>query len=390
MWTVNSMKNKLLAVVLVFLAACAAPGPRTQDILGDESAVVVDNAAKMPFAVVAVDNNTAKVATNWLDRALSSGFLRDTGSVPQIIGRGDVLEISIVSTSENGYIDLTNSSLSPISTTSLPAQEVGTDGMVSVPPIGRLRAQGQPVQSFERLLERRLGEVLVDPSVIVRISERRSARVSVLGAVASPGTFPISQNNMHLVEVLAEAGGPTGLSENLELSISRKGSTGRARLDKVYENPAFNIHVLPGDVISVEEPAHRLVVLGAGGVNATLVYNEGNLSLAEALGRASGLVNRRADRRGVFVYREISAKAARDLGVDISKFDSGPVPTIFNVDLSEPEALFAAKTFRMGPSDLIYISNSANEEIAALFSVFTNFAPTPAEYIRDATISSSN
>jgi hypothetical protein len=40
----------------------------------------------------------------------------------------------------------------------------------------------------------------------------------------------------------------------------------------------------------------------------------------------------------------------------------------------------------MGRNDLIYIADSLNEEISAVFSVFTNFAPTPAEFVRDGTI----
>lgn len=372
------------------LIGCAGSGPRTQDILGDEQAVVVEHEETAPFAVLSVSSRSAKVATDWLSKSQARGFIKDTGAGPVIIGRSDVLEVSIVSTSETGFIDLTNSTLSPISTTTLPPQEVGSDGMVSIPPLGRVRAQGKTAQNFERFVERRLGEVLVDPSVIVRIAERRSARVSVLGAVVNPGTYPINQNNTHLVEILAEAGGPADRSENLVVSYSRRGQTGRAQLNRVYENPKFNIHVRHGDVISIETPARRLTVLGAGGQNTTITYDQPELSLAEALGLAGGLLNRRADKKGVFVYREISVKAARALGLDTTNFGSGPVPAIFNVDLSEPQSLFAAKEFMMAEDDLIYIANSLNEEISAVFSVFTNFAPTPAEYIRDATIDTSD
>jgi hypothetical protein len=36
--------------------------------------------------------------------------------------------------------------------------------MISVPPIGRVRAAGNSVQGFERFLTRKLGEVLVAPT----------------------------------------------------------------------------------------------------------------------------------------------------------------------------------------------------------------------------------
>lgn len=378
----------LMAAAL--LIGCAGSGPRTESILTNEKAVVVESEQDTPFAVVPIGASTAKTSSHWLDRAQVTGFIQDTGSGPVVIGPSDIVEVSIVSTSESGFIDLTNSTLSPISTTTLPAQEVGSDGMISVPPLGRISADNLTSQDFELLLEQRLGEVLVDPSVIVRIAERRSARVSVLGAVVNPGTFSINQNNMFLVEVLAEAGGPDGRSEDLEIAVSRRGVTGRAQLNRVYENPRLNIHVRAGDVISVEAPNRRLTVLGAGGVNNTITYDQPVLSLAEALSRAGGLLNRRADKKGVFVYREISSQAATALGIDTTAFGAGPVPAIFNIDLSKPQALFAAKDFKMGRNDLIYIADSLNEEIAAVFGVLTNFTPTPAEFVRDATIDTSN
>lgn len=384
------MRLSIGLFLATLLVGCAGSGPRTQDILTDDQAVVVEKEQEAPFALVAISTRSAKRATEALNRAQAGRFITDTGSGPVIIGRSDILEVSIISTSESGFIDLTNSTLSPISTTTLPAQEVGSDGMISVPPLGRVRAQGQSAQGFERFLERRLGEVLVSPSVIVRIAERRSARVSILGQIVTPGTYSINQNNTHLVEILAEAGGPAGRSEDLEVSYSRNGQTGRARLDQVYENPKFNIHVRHGDVISIEAPARRLTVLGAGGQNTTVTYDQPNLSLAEALGLAGGLLNRRADRKGVFIYREISANAAAALGVDTTSFGTEPVPVIFNADLSSPQSLFAAKEFKMAEDDLVYIADSLNEEISAVFSVFTNFSPTPGDFVRDATIGTTN
>lgn len=371
------------------LVGCAGSGPRTQDILGDKQAVVVKKEPNTPFAVVAISSRSAKLSSKWLNRAQAHGFIKDTGAGPLTIGRSDIVQISIVSTSDEGYTNLAESTISPISTTTLPDQEVGSDGMVSVPPLGRLRAQGQTAAAFERFLERRLRTVLVEPSVIVRVVERRSARVSILGAVSAPGIYPINANSTHLVEFLAEAGGPTGRSEDLEIAYNRKGQTGRARLNQVYENPRLNIHVRHGDVISVEAPARRLTVLGAGGQNTTITYDQPSLTLAEALGLAGGLLNRRADKKGVFIYRVISTEAALELGLNLAPFGSNPVPAIFNIDLSAPQSLFAAKEFKMAENDLIYIADSRNEEISAVFSVFNNFSPTPAEYVRDVTLGSS-
>lgn len=375
----------LLAAVSCALTACVGGGPRTQSILEDESATVVVSESNTPFVVVGMNAGVADQASGWLARTTAMSFVRNTGAAPVVIGAGDIINISIVSTSESGFIDLTNSTLSPISTTDLPQQEVGTDGMVSVPPIGRVNAAGLSVQALEDDLSRRLGDVLVDPSVIIRIAERRSARVSVLGDVQEPGTFNIDQTNMKLVEMIALAGGPEdGLAENLQVSFSRSGVTGRAPLNRVYENPGLNIEVRAGDVISIEEPAYRLTVIGALGNNQTLIYNEPDLTLADALGRAGGLVDRRADRKGVFIYRELPTEQVSALGVDTLGFTGASVPVIFNLDLSKPQALFAAKKFAMGENDLIYISDSLNNELDAVFETFRLFVPLPSVFVADA------
>lgn len=382
------MKRSIVTGLLcVSLAACTGGGPRKSAILGDADAVRVSREVSTPYAVVDVDDDVAHRASRWAKQSAFSGFIADAGQRPVVIGSGDTLEISIVSTSEAGFIDLTNSTLSPISTTTLPAQEVGSDGLVAVPPLGRVRAAGQSVQQFENFLTRRLGEVLVDPSAIVRIADRRSARVSVLGQVAQPGTYSINQTNAHLVEMIAEAGGPAQRAETLAISISRRGKTGEASLTDVYGNPKLNIHVQHGDVISVEQPANRFTVLGAGGVNTTLLFDEPEVSLADALGRAGGLLNRRADRKGVFLYRSISKAAAIDLGADTAEFKGESVPTIFRIDMSQPQSIFMAQNFEIADGDVLYISDNIAEEINAISSAFNFFSPTPNAFVSEEVFS---
>jgi|GEM_PF-2346769 len=374
---------------LALLASCGSIGPRASAILGGDDAVVTKANSPEKYAVVGLDISSALSASQLLAKSNSSAFVPDTKPSPAVIGVGDLVEISILTTSDTGFIDLTNSTISPISATALPSQNVGTDGMVSVPPIGRIKAAGKSVQQFERLLSRRLGEVLIEPAVIVRIADRLSARVSVLGSVTRPGTYPINQNSRHLVEMIANAGGPTERSSDLEVSLNRGGRVGTASLDKVYASKRLNVHVRNGDVISLDRFEKRISVLGAGGANSYLDFDRSDITLADALGRAGGIENRRADKKGIFVFRRISVSDAQALGVDTTEILNDPVPLVFSLDMTKPQALFAAREFLMSDRDLIYISDSLNEELSAIFGVFTNFAPTPADFVRNATINSN-
>lgn len=368
------------------LSACTGGGPRVDAILNSENATRIEADTAEPYVLVALNQDVADQASAALAASQSKSFLPKARQKPIVIGSGDILDITIVSTSENGFIDFSQSAVSPVSTTPLPPQEVGSDGNVNVPPIGRVNARGQSVQQFERFLTRRLGEVLVDPSVIVTLAERRSAKVSILGRVANPGSYSIGQDSMHLLDVLGQAGGPTLRADKLEVAVSRRGTSARVPLDALYTNPRFNIHVMKDDVISIEPFLTRVSILGGTSTNAILEFDDPKVTLADTLSRAGGLLNRRADRKGIFIYRKMAKTAVKKLGADTDKFDGSHVATIFQLDLSAPTSLFAAGAFRMQTGDVVYVADSLNEEINAIFSSVTTFVPAPAEFVRAETV----
>lgn len=380
--------KKLIIVTLICtpIAACQGVGPRTQAILDSENAIKVESNQEEAFVLVEVNGEIAEKIAKAAPNRTTARFVTSGQTSPVVIGAGDVLDISIVSTNENGFIDFTQSSISPVSTTDLPTQTVGTDGNVNVPPLGRVNARGQSVQQFETFLTRRLGEVLIKPSVIVNLTDRKSARVSVLGEVAQPGSFSINQDSQHLVDVITLAGGPTSRPEDLTVSLSRKGSTATVGVDQLLANPKYNVHVRPGDIINVESSRSTYTILGASGNNSTQDFSRATFSLADALGRAGGLQNRQADREGVFLFRETPKSLVASLGADTSNIKTTMAPTIFQFDLSQPTSVFTIAKFQIQDGDIIYISNSRAEEINAAIGAFTNFIPAPVEYVRDATI----
>lgn len=368
------------------LAACTGGGPRMSAILSDDNmqALSIEEEAQ-PYVLVELSTTMSELVSSATAKT-TRGFFADAGRQAVTIGTGDVLDISIVLTSENGFIDFTQSQVSPVSTTVLPPQEVASDGNVNVPPVGRVLARGKTVQQFENFLARRLGEVLVDPSVIVRLSDRKSARVSVLGNVGQPGPYSINLENQRLLETLALAGGPSGRAEHLTLSLSRKGATRTLPLEELYQRSAFNISLRPGDVIAVNENLTQVQVLGGLGVNGTLEFKEPEVSLADALARAGGLLNTRGNLKGVFVYREASRKTLGALGADLEAFSGDTVPTVFRLDMTEPTGFFSAGRFALQDNDILYVADSLNAEIRGIFGATTLLAPAPEAYVRDATI----
>jgi polysaccharide export outer membrane protein len=286
------------------------------------------------------------------------------------IGPGDAIGVTIVNVSQTGFVDFTESAISPLATTDLPPQQVGPDGRISVPPLGRVPAAGRTPQVLERELQARLAEILVEPEVVVRLAERRNRQAAVMGAVADPGYFPILSEDTRLLDLVGAAGGPVEPPEEVELALRRGGRERRVRFDVFLRQPDWNVRVWPGDVITLAPAERRYTLLGASVLNGEFTYTEPTLTLAQALGRGRGLDNFRAERSGVFLFRETPRAALRRAAARPLPFEAATVPTIYHFDFSRPAVLFAAQRFEIRDGDMIYVPDSPLAELSKVLSAF--------------------
>lgn len=134
---------------------------------------------------------------------------------------------------------------------------VRPDGIISYPLLGELRVTGlTPFQVRAELVES-LQEFMnvVDREVSVVVDEVHSYKVSVLGEVRAPGRFEF-QNNVTVLDALAEAGGLTEFASRTGIVIMRPGEEGTQRIVFDYERLIGSgnegpIPVYPGDIILV-------------------------------------------------------------------------------------------------------------------------------------------
>ena len=97
---------------------------------------------------------------------------------------------------------------------------VEADGTFSFPLVGRVKAGGMTLRSFENELKKKLADgYFKNPQVTVAIEQYRSQRVFVMGEVRSPGPVPLT-GGMTLIEALARAGS-TMPSASGEVAIVR-------------------------------------------------------------------------------------------------------------------------------------------------------------------------
>jgi len=371
-----------LSVACIALAACGGGGPSARTIVDGSELTMGASQKASPYVVIDVSDQIASAVSS---RALDQEphFFGSVKSGPVIIGAGDAVQISIVSSSEAGFVNFTSASLSPISTTTLPPQTISETGTINMPPIGRLKASGLTVQELESELEGRLGEVLVDPSVIVELVDRESARVKVVGVVGAPGAVPLTEVNTRLLDVILSSGGPAGRSEDILVSLSRSGQTKTVELRQLYEDPRLNITVQANDVVALELADQKITILGATG-NQSLRFNEQQVTLAEALAESGGFQSPRSKRTGVFLYRRVPRDMISGIGANIEAVPGDIINTIFRFDFTDPSILFTANAFEIADGDVLYVADSVNAEISNVLSVFTSFIPAPSTFTSEA------
>ena len=154
---------------------------------------------------------------------------------------------------------------------------IGTNGDITLPMIGRVKAGGLTVEQLEAELTTRFKEFIQEPQISVTVTEFRSQPVSVFGAVTKPGVVQL-RGGQTLYEVLSMAGGPRDTAGSI-LTVTRPRQSGEiplpgAKVDPTGQfssvelnvqeilegkNPAANIEIKPNDIISVSEASSNMV-----------------------------------------------------------------------------------------------------------------------------------
>lgn len=112
---------------------------------------------------------------------------------------------------------------------------VDEEGNIEMPVLGKLHVEGLVRAEAEELIKSALEKHVLKPMVQVNVV---SAKVSVLGEVARPGTVSISNGRLTILEALAAVGDltPYGRRDNLLISREVNGKMEFARIDLTKED----------------------------------------------------------------------------------------------------------------------------------------------------------
>lgn len=142
---------------------------------------------------------------------------------------------------------------------------IDIDGNIDFPVLGKIKLLGLTVEEAKELIKKKLSDgYLKDPIVNIRI---QNFRISVLGAVNSPGTKVISGERVTLIEALALAGDLNikGRRDNILVIRDFNGTKTYTRVDltnkEVFNSPVY--YLTQNDVVYVEP--NNSAISGASG-----------------------------------------------------------------------------------------------------------------------------
>jgi polysaccharide export outer membrane protein len=163
-----------LVLLIMFLTACAASVQKSPDPQSSSAATVSPES-----------DDLQKLANLWRTRS------QEKTSLDYPVGIGDVVEISVPAIEE-------------LRTRTV---RISGDGTIALPFVGKLKAAGLTEEELQQGLIERLKQYMYEPRVILFVKEYRSRQVAVLGAVAKPGLYSVTNGSDTLMDMLSQAGG---------------------------------------------------------------------------------------------------------------------------------------------------------------------------------------
>ena len=128
------------------------------------------------------------------------------------------------------------------------------------------------------------------------------------------------------------------------------------------------------------------MAFGATGASGQFKFQQESLTLNDAVGKAGGLLDSRAEPGQVFVYRIEKRATLEKMGVDVSAFadESGRHSDDLPRQFPRSSGFFAAGRFPMRDGDIIYVDNADQVEIAKFLNMLTKFTSSASGVASDA------
>ena len=362
------MRFLSLLILLPLLAACGLPAA------GPRASTVVDaaNSPAAPYDLIPLTQQIADLLAAREYESLASAFGEGSGAPDIRIGVGDTVVVTIFEAASGGLFTGDVGALGGAAkSVSLPPQPVARNGTITVPFVGQVKAAGLTPAQLQANVEAGLRDKAIEPQVIATVTQNASTFVTVSGDVARPSRVPLGLDGDRILDVVALAGGSRAQPYDSFVRLTRGGQSVTVSLARIVDDPGQNVYLRPDDQIFVITDPQMFTAFGATSRNASFPFETARLTLVEAVGRAGGLLDSRADARGVFIFRyerpEVYALISG--GRPAPSIQQAGVPVVYQLDMKDPAGYFAAQRFIMRDNDIIYVSNAPATDVQKFLGV---------------------
>ncbi len=216
--------------------------------------------------------------------------------------------------------------------------EVPKDGLVHIPYVGELNVLDRSLADISSTFSEKIKPVSKTAEVMVVRTERFLLTANVLGEVKKPGPIPLERSGITSIDILAASGGPAD-AEHLYQYTLRRGGRDYHFDYKGFRQKPFSIEA--GDLLTVSTDAtNRFQIMGAINNPVSVPFPVPNPTLADAIGAARGLDERRSDASGVFVFRK------------------GDPDTVYTFNLKNPSVMALMQRFPIEGEDIVYVTEA--------------------------------
>jgi polysaccharide export outer membrane protein len=336
------------------------------------------------YGFVKITSEVVRTLAEYEPRGIANAF-HDRRPPPEIkFGIGDVVSVSIFEAAAGGLFIPIEAGVRPGNFVTLPNQPVDTQGNISVPYAGAITAKNKTPTEVQAEIVDKIKNRAIEPQAVVALINQNTSLISVLGEVNTPNRFPAFPAGEHILDSITRGGGIKGQGYDSWVVLERGGR--RATIpfgDLVYE-PANNIWTWPGDTIYVFQQPQTFLAFGAlalggsSGQSGQGQFNFGawRVTLAEAVGKAGGLLDVQADPGSVYLYRVEPRALAEKLGVDCSKFVGPSVPVIYRISFRDPGGYFLATKLALRDKDVVFAANADAVDVSKLLAFLNNINAT--------------
>jgi polysaccharide export outer membrane protein len=214
--SISRMLLMILPLALMSVQAACATEPIPGSPFPAQQAAPPDNVVPPPAASAAPGNS------------MIAGYL---------IGKGDIIEVNVWKEPM-----LSGETF------------VRTDGMVSLPLLGDVKAEGRTPMELREEIKGKLEEYVESPTVTVILKGPVSQKYYLAGEVSKPGEYDLTKD-LSFLQAMARAGGFTEWADKNDILLIRmeNGVENRIRINykDIVKGKGENIHIKANDTIIV-------------------------------------------------------------------------------------------------------------------------------------------